>query len=46
MIPTQLMTSTQVISAVEEIQERHDAVKEIEKRLSELHQVCLFSVEE
>ncbi|XP_022140581.1 syntaxin-132-like isoform X1 [Momordica charantia] len=31
----------QVISAVEEIQERHDAVKEIEKRLSELHQIYL-----
>lgn len=30
-----------VISTVEEIQERHDAVKEIEKRLSELHQVYL-----
>ncbi|CAK9315579.1 unnamed protein product [Citrullus colocynthis] len=31
----------QVISAVEEIHERHDAVKEIEKRLSELHQIYL-----
>ncbi|XP_008455848.1 syntaxin-132-like isoform X1 [Cucumis melo] len=31
----------QVISTVEEIQERHDAVKEIEKKLSELHQIYL-----
>lgn len=38
-----LFTLMQVISAVEEIQERHDAVKEIEKRLSELHQAYIFS---
>lgn len=29
-----------VIATVEEIQERHDAVMEIEKRLHELHQVA------
>jgi len=31
----------QVVNTVEEIQERHDAVKEIEKKLLDLHQVCL-----
>ncbi|KAJ4837735.1 hypothetical protein Tsubulata_041219 [Turnera subulata] len=31
----------QVLNTLEEIQERHDAVKEIEKRLLELHQVYL-----
>ena len=31
----------QVVSTVEEIQERHDAVKEIEKKLLDLHQVYL-----
>lgn len=39
-----LCSLMQVISTVEEIQERHDAVKEIEKRLSELHQVYILSV--
>jgi len=29
------------VSTVEEIQERHDAVKEIEKKLLDLHQVYL-----
>ncbi|OIW04058.1 hypothetical protein TanjilG_04249 [Lupinus angustifolius] len=31
----------QVVSTVEEIQERHDAVKEIEKKLLDLHQIYL-----
>ncbi|OIW09233.1 hypothetical protein TanjilG_01354 [Lupinus angustifolius] len=31
----------QIVSTVEEIQERHDAVKEIEKKLLDLHQVYL-----
>ncbi|XP_038981862.1 syntaxin-132-like isoform X2 [Phoenix dactylifera] len=31
----------QVIGTVEEIQERHDAVKEIEKKLLELHQIFM-----
>ncbi|KAL5972750.1 hypothetical protein ACLOJK_039555 [Asimina triloba] len=31
----------QILDTVEEIQERHDAVKEIEKKLLELHQVFL-----
>ncbi|WCJ37584.1 Syntaxin-132 [Euphorbia peplus] len=31
----------QVLNTVEEIQERHDAVKEIEKRLLDLHQIYL-----
>ncbi|KAG2717069.1 hypothetical protein I3843_03G156700 [Carya illinoinensis] len=31
----------QVVNTVEEIQERHDAVKEIEKKLLDLHQVYL-----
>jgi len=31
----------QIVNTVEEIQERHDAVKEIEKKLLDLHQVCL-----
>lgn len=39
-----LFTLMQVISTVEEIQERHDAVKEIEKKLSELHQVYILSL--
>jgi len=32
-----------VIDTLEEIQERHDAVKEIEKKLLELHQVAVAS---
>lgn len=31
----------QVLATLEEIQERHDAVKEIEKKLLDLHQVYL-----
>lgn len=30
----------QVLDTLEEIQERHDAAKEIEKKLLDLHQVC------
>ncbi|XP_020095131.1 syntaxin-132-like [Ananas comosus] len=37
----QEMGRGQVIATVEEIQERHDAVMEIEKRLHELHQVFM-----
>ncbi|XP_072955895.1 syntaxin-132-like [Typha angustifolia] len=37
----QEMGRGQVIDALEEIQERHDAVKEIEKKLLELHQVFM-----
>lgn len=33
----------QVLDTIAEIQERHDAVKDIETKLSELHQVSLFS---
>lgn len=32
----------QVLNTLEEIQERHDAVKEIEKKLLDLHQVHLW----
>jgi hypothetical protein len=35
------VVTLQVVSTVEEIQERHDAVKEIEKKLLDLHQVYL-----
>lgn len=31
--------SSKVLNTLEEIQERHDAVREIEKKLLELHQV-------
>ncbi|KAK6919381.1 Syntaxin, N-terminal domain [Dillenia turbinata] len=31
----------EVLNTLEEIQERHDAVKEIEKRLLDVHQICL-----
>ncbi|XP_077242181.1 syntaxin-132-like [Tasmannia lanceolata] len=37
----QEMGRGQVLDALEEIQERHDAVKEIEKKLLDLHQVFL-----
>lgn len=32
----------QVLDTIAEIQERHDAVKDIEKKLLELHQVSVF----
>ncbi|KAG0470911.1 hypothetical protein HPP92_017611 [Vanilla planifolia] len=35
------MRRVQVIDALEEIQERHDAVKDIEKKLLELHQIFM-----
>lgn len=35
------MPCLQVLNALEEIQERHDAVREIEKKLLDLHQVFL-----
>ncbi|KAJ0891299.1 putative syntaxin domain-containing protein [Helianthus annuus] len=35
----------QVLNTLEEIQERHDAVREIEKKLLDQHQVCnLFNI--
>lgn len=37
----QEMGRGQVLNALEEIQERHDAVKEIEKKLLDLHQIYL-----
>lgn len=38
-------TSLQVLNTLEEIQERHDAVKELEKKLLDLYQVYLDSGE-
>ena len=35
--------SLQVLNTLEEIQERHDAVKEIERKLLDLHQVVIFN---
>lgn len=38
-----LFGMSQVLNTLEEIQERHDAVKEIEKKLLDLHQVYQHS---
>ncbi|XP_022140794.1 syntaxin-132-like isoform X1 [Momordica charantia] len=40
------MGQGQLINSMEDMQERYTALKEIVKRLPELHQVCIFSVEE
>lgn len=37
-----LENSLQVLDTVAEIHERHDAVKELEKKLLDLHQVIYF----